>query len=285
MFDRILVPTDRSDPARRALEHAADLANRYEATVYVLHVVDARELDDDQEVDDRKRASRAETDDSLEGIEFEEVPKTAIRAGVPSEEILAFADESGSDVIVMGTHGRTGLRRYLLGSVAEKVVRLSDVPVLTVHPTDDDVGSIPYERILVPTDGSEGSEAAIAAATDLATHYGATLHGLSVVDTTVMAPEIQFDRIADELHVRASDAVERVATAAAESGVEGTETAVMEGRPYDAIRTYADENEIDLVVMGTHGRSGIDRYLLGSVAEKVVRTSTVPVLTVRMSGE
>jgi nucleotide-binding universal stress UspA family protein len=283
MFERILVPTDRSDPARRALEQAADLATQYGATVTVLHVVDTRELDRGEDVDERTRTARTDLDASLDDLDLAVTPETAVRAGIPSEEILDYAHESGTDLLVMGTHGRTGVRRYLLGSVAEKVVRLSDVPVLTVHPAEVDVGSVPYERILVPTDGSDGAGAAVDCATDLATTYGAALHAVSVVDTGAMATDVQFDVIADQLQAYAADAVEAVADAASEAGVEETETAVLEGRPYDAIRTYVDEADIDLVVMGTHGRSGIDRYLLGSVAEKLVRTATVPVLTVRMS--
>ncbi|MFB6084961.1 MAG: universal stress protein [Halorientalis sp.] len=282
MFERILVPTDRSDPARQALERAADIANRYDATLTALHVVDTRELDRSEAVDERTRAARAELDETIADLDVDPKPETVVRAGIPSEEIIDYAEESGMDLIVMGTHGRTGVRRYLLGSVAEKVVRLSDVPVLRVHPEEIDGGTTSYERILVPTDGSEGADVAVDCATDLARTYGATLHAVSVVDTGATAPDVQFGTIADQLRNHATDAVEAVADAADEAGVGETETAVLEGRPYDAIRTYVDEADVDLIVMGTHGRSGIDRYLLGSVAEKLVRTASVPVLTVRM---
>ena len=282
MFERILVPTDRSDPARRALEQAADLAARYDATITTLHVVDTRELGGGPEMDERTAAARAELDAAIDDLDVEPTPEAAVRAGIPSEEIIDYADESGTDLIVMGTHGRTGVRRYLLGSVAEKVVRLSDVPVLNVHPAAVDVGAVPYERILVPTDGSDEASVAVDCATDLATTYGAALHAVSVVDTGGMAPDVQFDVIMDQLRNRAQAAVEAVAADATEAGVEDTQTAVLEGRAHDAIRSYADESGTDLIVMGTHGRSGLDRYLLGSVAEKLVRTASVPVLTVRL---
>jgi nucleotide-binding universal stress UspA family protein len=282
MFERILVPTDRSDPARRALEQAADLAARYDATITTLHVVDTRELDGGSEMDERTAAAQAELDAAIDDLDLEPTPEAVVRAGIPSEEILDYADESGMDLIVMGTHGRTGVRRYLLGSVAEKVVRLSDVPVLSVHPAEVDVGTVPFERILVPTDGSDGASVAIDCATDLATTYDAALHAVSVVDTGGMATDVQFDVIMDQLEERARTAVETVADAASEAGVEDTETAVLEGRAHDVIQSYADDERIDLIVMGTHGRSGLDRYLLGSVAEKLVRTTSIPVLTVRL---
>ncbi|AQL42315.1 hypothetical protein BV210_06125 [Halorientalis sp. IM1011] len=282
MFDRILVPTDRSDPARRALAQAADLADRYDATVTVLHVVDTRELDSDDEVDEHTETARTELVAALDDLDIDPTPEAAVRAGIPSETILDYADEVGIDLIVMGTHGRTGVRRYLLGSVTEKVVRLSDIPVLSVHPAEVDVGSIPYERILVPTDGSPGADPAVDCATDIATTYDAALHAVSVVDTGAMAGDVQIGVIIDQLREHATDAVESVADAARDAGVAETETDVLEGRPFDAIRTYVDEADIDLIVMGTHGRSGLDRYLLGSVAEKTVRTAPVPVLTVRM---
>ena len=282
MFERILVPTDRSDPARRALEQAADLATRYGATLTALHVVDTRELDGGSGVDERTEAARTELDDALDDLDVDPTPEGVVRAGIPSEEILDYADDAGMDLIVMGTHGRTGVRRYLLGSVAEKVVRLSDVPVLNVHPAEVDAGTVPYERILVPTDGSDGANVAVDCATDLATTYGAELHTVSVVDTGAMAPDVQFDVIMDQLQNRAQAAVETVAETAREAGIEDTQTAMLEGRAYDAIKSYAEDERIDLIVMGTHGRSGLDRYLLGSVAEKLVRTASVPVLTVRM---
>ena len=282
MFERILVPTDRSDPARRALEQAADLASRYDATLTALSVVDTRELGSSSETDERTAAAQAELDAAIDDLDLEPTPEAVVRAGIPSEEILDYADESGMDLIVMGTHGRTGVRRYLLGSVAEKVVRLSDVPVLSVHPAEVDVGTVPFERILVPTDGSDGASVAIDCATDLATTYDAALHAVSVVDTGGMATDVQFDAAMDQLQERAQTAVETIADAANEAGVEDTPTAVLEGRAHDAIESYAEDERIDLIVMGTHGRSGLDRYLLGSVAEKLVRTTSIPVLTVRL---
>jgi nucleotide-binding universal stress UspA family protein len=146
-----------------------------------------------------------------------------------------------------------------------------------------------YDRILVPTDGSPEGDRAIEHALSLAAVHGATVHALSVVDTASYAGapmEAAWEGIDDLLRSDAEDAVAAFETRASDSDVP-VETATADGSPSREIIRYAERNDCDLVVMGTHGRGGIDRLLLGSVTEKVVRGSSVPVLTVRLgeSGE
>ncbi|MDZ5811672.1 universal stress protein [Halorubrum sp. AD140] len=138
-----------------------------------------------------------------------------------------------------------------------------------------------YSQILVPTDGSPASDAAIEHAIDLAEQYGARLHALYVVDGAAYSTlEAGAEVVVDALKSEGKEATQRVADAAAAAGVD-CETTVATGTAYRSIRDYVDEHDVDMVVMGTHGRKGLDRYLLGSVTERVVRTSDVPVLTVR----
>ena len=138
-----------------------------------------------------------------------------------------------------------------------------------------------YSQILVPTDGSPASDAAIEHAIDLARQYDATLHALYVVDGAAYSTlEAGSQVVVDALQSEGEEATRRVAEAAERADV-GCETVVATGTAYSTIRDYVDEHAIDVVVMGTHGRKGLDRYLLGSVTERVVRTSDVPVLTVR----
>ncbi len=140
-----------------------------------------------------------------------------------------------------------------------------------------------YERILLPTDGTPSSEKAVEQALELAAMCGASLHVLSVIDRTIVPSDVRVDILYDELASECADAVAAVETAANEVGID-VETTVERGTPYKAILDYAEEHDIDCIVMGTHGRRGIDRYLLGSVTAKVVRLSNVPVLTVKMNG-
>jgi nucleotide-binding universal stress UspA family protein len=141
-----------------------------------------------------------------------------------------------------------------------------------------------YDTILVPTDGSEGADRAVEHALELAATYDATVHALFVVDTAALVDldeaAVDSDLVAESLGDRGQEAVERIADRAEAAGVD-VETAVERGRPVRAILDYVEAQDVDLVVMGTRGRSGLDRLLLGSVAEKVLRRSPVPVLTVR----
>jgi len=138
-----------------------------------------------------------------------------------------------------------------------------------------------YDRVLVPTDGSTASEGAITHAVDLAKQYGATLHAVYVVDAGAYSSlEVAADAVADELRAEGQEAVAGIADRAEAAGVD-VETAVETGIVHRTIVDYVDREDVDLVVMGTHGRTGVGRFLLGSVAEKVVRTADAPVLTVR----
>jgi nucleotide-binding universal stress UspA family protein len=140
-----------------------------------------------------------------------------------------------------------------------------------------------YDRILVPTDGSPGSRGVIEHAADLAEIHGATLHGLYVVNTASHASfsmESTWEGIGDMLHEEGKEALRTVESVVDEQVP--VETAVLEGSPSRKIVRYAEREGCDLIAMGTHGRGGIDRLLLGSVAERVVRSSEVPVLTVRV---
>lgn len=142
-----------------------------------------------------------------------------------------------------------------------------------------------YERILVPTDGSDGVERAVRHAVDLAVEHGATVHALYVVNSASyagMPMESSWEGVDEMLRADAESAVELVRAVGDDYDVP-VETAVIDGTPSSEIVRYAESEGCDLIVMGTHGRGGIDRLLLGSVAEKVVRGSSVPVLTVRVT--
>jgi nucleotide-binding universal stress UspA family protein len=138
-----------------------------------------------------------------------------------------------------------------------------------------------YERILVPTDGSPESEAAVAHAVELAARYDATLHALSVVDVSHFSGlDVDTSVIVDGFEEEAQAAVDRVAEAATEAGVT-VETAMVHGAAGEGILEYAANHDVDLVVVGTRGRHGLEGLLLGSVADRVLRHADVPVLTVR----
>lgn len=140
MYDRILVPTDDSDHAIRAAEHAAALANAFDAAIHVVTVVDLNEAAgpfsagglSEAEIEELKDERTDAISDLESAIEVPGDLRTAVVTGRPGESILEYADDHGIDLIAMGTHGRSGVRRAVAGSVAEHVVRGADVPVITV---------------------------------------------------------------------------------------------------------------------------------------------------------
>jgi len=143
-----------------------------------------------------------------------------------------------------------------------------------------------YDRILVPTDGSEEVERAVRHAVDLAAAHGATIHAVYVIDSASyggVPMETAWEGLHEMLEHEGEAALDRVAELATESDV-AVDTSLLEGTPAKQIVRHAESEDCDLIVMGTHGRGGIDRLLLGSVAERVVRSSEVPVLTVQVSG-
>ena len=143
-----------------------------------------------------------------------------------------------------------------------------------------------YDRILLPTDGSEGTDRAVEEAIGLATETGAELHVLFVVDAESVpyAPEMTDERLEAQLRRIGEEAIESIRERAETEGLT-VRGAIENGTPHREVLSYVDREDVDLVVMGTHGRSGLDKYLLGSVTERVVRSADVPVLTVRVDDD
>lgn len=288
MYDTILVPTDGSSGAKAAARHALTFANAFDSQVRLLIVIDERSyssglIDLDSTASDQRDALEERAASNLRLLEElaaeASVPfEMALEHGIPYETILEYATEHDVDLVSMGTHGRTGLQRVLIGSVTERVVRTSDVPVLTTRAAPKEHSS--YEDVLIPTDGSDAASAAIDHGLAIAERYDATVHALSVVDLSSLAGSYDIDPIIELWRDDCERAVEAVADAAESRGVDVV-TKVRQATPYRAITKYIENEEIDLVTMGTHGRTGLEGYLVGSVTTRTIRTSDVPILTVR----
>lgn len=284
MFDDILVPTDGSDEADVAVEHGIELAKQYNGTVHVLHVVNLATLSRVSDVEPAKDAGREIVATVGERVRENDISlETEVQSGIPHVEILDYANQNNVDLLAMGRQGRGRLEEFLIGSVTRSVVRKADVPVLTVRMADDGELYCPYENVLVPTDGSQTATNAGDTAVELTDRYDATLHILSVVDTQPLGFDVRSETIQNELEADAETAIGEIETKATEPGLSSVQTSVEHGQPHQAIRTYVGENEVDLVVMGTQGRTGVGRLLLGSVTRRVLQTVPVPVITVQAS--
>ncbi|WP_049936433.1 universal stress protein [Haloplanus natans] len=286
MFDKLLFPTDGSDGAAAVFDHVLALANAHDATVHVVNVADTTR--------ESVTTIRGRVVDALERAGAETVQRAATRAsergvptvtevlqGEPYRTIVDYADTYDIDLVVMPTHGRRGLERFLLGSTTERVVRRAETPVLTIRPDDDVSVRYPYRTVLVPTDGSDTAATALDVGIDVATAAAAAVHLLSVVDVTSLGVDVRADIQAAALEDGAHDVVDAAAERANAAGIDSTTAVEFGGSVPAVVRSYITDNDVDLVVVGTHGRTGFDRYVLGSVAEALVRTAPVPVLTVR----
>ena len=284
MYQDILLPVDGSEGAMAIVHHAADIAARSDATVRVLFVADTSRDSvttvQSNVVDALVKKGETIVEDVGDGLSDRNVTVgTDVVQGDPAPTIANYADRYGFDLIVLPTQGRTDLSRRFLGSTTEKVVRLAPVPVLTARMRADDTLTFPYENVLVPTDGSPEATAAARHALELAAWLDATVHVLSVIDDTWLGPDIDPVSAAEFDH-SANEVVDGVAADAEAHGVTDVETHVEHGAPADQILEAVETDDVHAIVMGTTGRRGIERILLGSVAEKTVRSAPVPVITV-----
>jgi nucleotide-binding universal stress UspA family protein len=216
---------------------------------------------------------------------------SVVSYGPAAEQIVDMAEFLGVDLIVMCTHGRSGLGRWVYGSVADKVLRASSVPVLLVrardyHPQGDEV--VP-SRILVPLDGSKLAEAILPYVADLSGRLEATVVLFQVLQPVeeALVEEGRVVAYVDELMAQKSAAARRyledVAGRLAADGLQ-TEIKVAFGNAPEEIIQNAHQLGIDMIAMSTHGRSGVSRWVYGSVADRVLRGSGLPVLLFRPKG-
>jgi nucleotide-binding universal stress UspA family protein len=286
MIDKLLFPTDGSDGATAVFGHVLDLADAHDATVHVVNVADTTRDSvtqiQGQVVDALEQAGTETIRAAVTRASERGVPTvTEVLQGEPYRTIVDYAATYGIDLTVMPTRGRRGLDRFLLGSTTERVVRRSAVPVLTVRPDDDVTVRYPYRTVLIPTDGSDPAAAALEVGLDVATTASAAVSLLAVVDATSLGADVRTDAGTAALEASADEVVAAAAERARTAGVDPTTAVELGGSVPSVVRSYVTNNDVDLVVVGTHGRTGFDRYVLGSVAESLVRTAPVPVLTVR----
>lgn len=292
---RVLCPTDFSAFSAQTFAHAVAMAAWYEAALTVLHVVP------DTMVPSSELAYMGNPmllEPGLnEAVQSELASFVAparraglhadgeVREGKPAGEIVRAAHELRADLVVMGTHGRSGFQRWVLGSVAEKVLRQAPCPVLTVPArAGDRPGPMFFKRILCATDFSPASEAAVAYATSLAAEAEACLLLVHVLDRAgAGAPESGPDgdrrRRADfECGARAQ--LRRALPPESREWCTPEEIVTC-GKVAPEILRLAAERETGVIVMGVHGRSLLDLMAFGSVTHEVVREAACPVLTVR----
>lgn len=294
----ILVATDFSPTAAAAGRWAAALARMHEAKVVIVHALappippagspDFVALPPDYELHVRQAAEQR-LGAAADEIASTGLPTTSdLLIGPPASTVLEAATKHRADVIVVGTRGLTGFRHLLLGSTAERIVHGAKMPVLVVHP-DDPGASRPIRKVLVPTDFSEDAALAVRAAQRIlrAAEPGARLlllHAYHLpVEFTALGTMPVTPTLFADAQEQALKHLEELAKPLRGQGLT-VETIAREGYAPAVVEEVARAESIDLIAMGTHGRSGLQRLLLGSTAERVVQHAPCPVLVVRREG-
>ena len=298
-INRILHPTDFSESAGDAFAYALDLAVSTGAALRVLHVVHgqedyAAETHQNAQADEQLLIRLREMATGYVGA----LP-SAVRDDLDLDYVLAegrhaapaiveHAERHHADLIVMGTHGRRGLRHLLLGSVAEEALRGASCPVVVVHRRES---PLPVVRIVVPIDFSEHSHAALVQAKHLAALYNATLTMLFVAEEHTVPffsdtgiPTFTLMKIDPDIVAKAGEALRQLDAHTAGPTVVTTYE-VRNGQPPNEVIEYARANKTDLIVMATRGLTGVQRGMIGSVTERVVRAAPCPVWILNPTSE
>ena len=280
-YRKILVAVDGSLTSLHALEESFKLAHNEGSWITVVSVIPAYTGDLDLvAVGDIMAAMRKPCDVALKKAQeladkHKALIKTVCEEGEPYERIIDLAQAENCDLIVMGRRGLRRLERVLVGSVTARVIGYSPIDVLVVT-RDTNVG---FNKVLIATDGSKYSAAAEKRAIDFAGSYGGSLIAVSVVD---VPSELYAEspKTVEELVKKAKGYVEAIKKASESAGVRA-ETIVKEGEAYRVITDTAREVGANIIVMGSHGRTGLKRLLMGSVTEKVIGHAPCPVLVVK----
>ena len=288
MNNKILLATDTSEFSEGAIREAINLSKSCEKSqLYAMSVVElnpelmalAPLVMEKMEQETRKHLEGVKERARKENVECEII----IREGEePYKLIVEEAGKKQAGLIVMGRRGRKGLMRMLMGSVTARVIGHADCNILIVPRA----AKIRYDNILVATDGSRYSDAAVSEAIHIAKRCGGSLIVVSVAASESISPldivhsQMQRGLIADKELKEAENNIKKAKDLAGKEGVKA-EGLVLSGRPHEAIVDTAKEKKADLIIVGSYGRTGIERLLMGSVTERVIGHADCAVLVVK----
>jgi nucleotide-binding universal stress UspA family protein len=303
MLDSLLIPLDGSEFSEHTLPYARAVARASGARVHLAHVHVPHPPEDlllnpqfqfeGVDMGEYDQEYRSEEKDYLKDVASRFKDQTGVEVvgelleGDVLESIQSYADRASTDLILMSTHGRTGLSRFWLGSVADDLVRNLTLPILLVPPGEDETEAAAdphFDHILVPLDGSPWGESILGPALDLGWKAGARFTLLHVVPTSRVVGARTYPVPMGHLEERRARAKEYLSGLAERLSAQNVEVeckVVDHSSPARAILVMADAADVDLIALATHGHRALTRAVLGSVADKVVRASSRPVLVQR----
>jgi len=297
MYERVLVPLDGSNVAEIVLPYVEEIAAKLGAEIILVSVSEstAAETDHLYRLYLERIADQMQRELKDWGAKEEAKIRSEVLLGKPANEILRYAEESNVGLIAMASRGRSSRGPWLLGNIAAKVLQVTPKPMLLIR-TPADNASLQQrslvKRILVTLDGSKVGESAIPYAEVLAQVVGAELvlfQALEPVKPFTGEGDVSItpEMIKKEEERREGSAIaylDSVEKVLQERGL-STSSAIVLGSPAEQIIDYAEANAIDLIAMSTHGRSGIGRWVFGSVTDKVLHAGDMPLLTIRATKE
>ncbi len=286
-LEKLLLPTDSSEFSEGAIREAITLAKACSSKLFAVSVIEtnpeyetiAPQLVEKAEKEARQHLNAVKARASKEGVDCEIIAR---QGEEPYKYIVEEAAKNQVNMIIMGRRGRTGFKRLMMGSVTAKVIGHAPCNVLVVPRA----ARLELRNILVATDGSRYSDAAASEAISIAKQCGANLVVVSVVPSEAESPfdivhsEMQKGLIADKEFQEAEKNIKSVKNLAEKEGI-NVSGFILAGRPYEAIIDTAKEKRADLIVVGSHGRTGIARLLMGSVTERVIGHAECAVLIVK----
>jgi nucleotide-binding universal stress UspA family protein len=283
-FRKILVPLDGSEVAEAAIPYARAAGRSRDSRVVLITVIGASEERYNHPIE----AYLAEKVEALESKGAK--VSTAIARGDAADEVIEFADGNKVDLIVISSHGYSGIKRRIIGSVAQKVLHGTCVPTLLVKPGAGVPSEVEFKKLIVALDGSPFAETSILYAEQLVRGAGAEIILLRVSDPPVVPPAWSRDadshrkeyqrRLTAELEQQAMEYLEKAKGAFTRKRIKVRPQAVV-GMAAEAIMELAHKENVDVVALTTHGRSGVSRWVHGSVASKIAQECQRPVLLVR----
>ena len=298
MYTRILIPLDGSKTAEKVLPYARFLSGQLKLPVELLAVVDIVEMathifaDGARYLDTMIEDSVRNSEHYLRGIActFPSGTKCTVEKGKAEQMIIETAAADKGTLVTMATHGRSGMNRWLLGSVTEKVLRGGTNPMLLVRATEEGKtdGGVTLKSIVVPLDGSELAEGVLSTVAELAK----TLNLAVVLFRAYNIPysayaggegyyALNYEELLKAMREEAVDYLEKKTEAVKKLGIANVSYVAKEGFAADEIISLPRKSPDNLIAMCTHGRSGVKRWMLGSVTETVVRHSGGPILVLR----
>jgi nucleotide-binding universal stress UspA family protein len=289
-YKRLLVPLDGSELAERALPYAQTISKTMggEITLFTVSIASAEQLDRPMKAYLELKARELKA----QGIKV----SSAVSYGTVPDEIVSFADKNNIDLIIISTHGYSGIKRWVLGSVARKVLYGTGVQVLLIKSKAPKVRQVALKKLMLPLDGSPFSESPIPFIRQLTKDTGAEI-SLTVVCEPPLVPsygdhpinptwEKHRDEVWVEAKKQATEYLKKIEEGLKKQGIKVKSQVIPGelGRVAEALLNAADKDKIDLITMATHGRSSVSRWVYGGIANRIVEQSTQPVLLIRPSA-